>query len=457
MKRKLFGQFRIRIRLNIVFRLNLGRKEEIWGDKKTEGDKRVKTKRAMVFASVLLCTFLSLNPTIQQMVQVPDHGEQTQVAIPRLSGILSHLIEVKEIPEFNSVMATSTKNPEVIQVSYKLFGIFPLKTSEIQVMPNLKLLPGGQSIGVSLQAKGVMVVGQAAVQSEDGKLVYPAKEAGIEVGDVILKVDGQEVYSDQDVANAIHRAGEKQGYSELFMTHKGEPIQKRVTSTYCAETKRFRIGLYVRNEAAGVGTLTFYEPESKKYGALGHVINDADTNQRIDVLNGNVVASTIFAIEKGKRGHPGEKIGSFVNQSKFTGNIEKNCISGIFGSLEGEINNPYFKEPIPVAWESEVKEGPAKIYTVLEGEKIEEYTVQIERIMKNRTDSKNMVVRVTDSKLLEKTGGIIQGMSGSPIVQDGKIVGAITHVFVNDASRGYGVFIQNMLNETGLLEKNQAA
>lgn len=417
----------------------------------------MKTKRIMVFASVLLCTFLSFNPTIQNLTQLPHQAEQNQVSIPQLSKVWSQIIEATEIHESDAVMASKASQPQVIQVSYKLFGLFPLKTSEIQVMPDLKLLPGGQSIGVSLKAKGVMVVGQAPVQGKDGKLVYPAKEAGIEVGDVILKVDGQEVHTDQDVANAIHRAGEKQGFSEILMMHKGETVLKKVSSVYCQETGRYRIGLYVRNEAAGVGTLTFYDPVTKKYGALGHVINDADTNQRIDVLNGNVVASTIYAIEKGKRGHPGEKIGSFVNQSQFTGNIEKNSVSGIFGSLEGEIQNPYFKEPIPVAWESEIKEGPAQIYTVLEGEKIEEYSVQIERIMRNRTDSKNMVVKVTDQRLLDKTGGIIQGMSGSPIVQDGKIIGAVTHVFVNDSSRGYGVFIQNMLNEAGLLQKNEAA
>jgi stage IV sporulation protein B len=429
----------------------------MWGDKKTEGDKRVKTKRIMVFASVLLCTFLSLNPTVRQLGQIPDQRILSQSTIPQLNGALSQLIEAKEVPISDAVMASKTEGPKVVKISYKLFGIIPLKTNEVEIMPNLSLLPGGQSIGVSLQAKGVMVVGQASVQGKDGKLVYPAKEAGIEVGDVILKIDGQDVRSDQDVANAIHRGGEKQGFSEILLTHNGQQFQKRVNTIFCSETGRHRVGLYVRSEAAGVGTLTFYEPVTKKYGALGHVINDADTNQRIEVLNGNLVASTIHAIEKGRRGHPGEKIGSFVNQSKFTGNIEKNSVSGIFGSLEGEITNPYFKEPIPVAWESEVKEGPAKIYTVLEGERIEEYEVQIERIMRNRTDSKNMVIKVTDPQLLDKTGGIIQGMSGSPIVQNGKIIGAITHVFVNDSSRGYGVFIQNMLNEAELLDKKQAA
>lgn len=415
----------------------------------------MKSKRATVFAGVLLCTFLSLNATIQQIGQLSDPANN---GISELNGIWSKVIvaEEKETNIPDAVMVASTGKSS-LQVSYKLFGVIPLKSSTVEQMPELSLLPGGQSIGVSLQTKGVMVVGQAAIPNQEGKNVFPAKEVGIHVGDVILKINGQEVNTDQDVANAIHQAGERQGAAKILFLHKGQQLEKEIKPIFCPETKRFRIGLYVRNEAAGVGTLTFYDPVTKKYGALGHVINDVDTNQMIEVRNGNVVASTIFAIEKGKRGHPGEKIGSFVSQSKFSGNIEKNTISGIFGTIEGEIVNPFYKEPIPVGWEYEIQEGPAKIYTVLEGENIEEYDVEIERIMANRTDSKNMVIKIVDPELIEKTGGIIQGMSGSPIIQNGKIVGAVTHVFVNDATRGYGVFIQNMLRDGGILPEKKAA
>lgn len=415
------------------------------------------TRKTVIFGSFLLCTFLGIQPLIQQLAAIPEFKEQSEISLPQISGILSQVIQTEPVIESNAVMASKTEKTEAIHVSYKLFGIFPLKTSEIEVMPDIKLLPGGQSIGVSLQAKGVMVVGQAAVTGKDGQQNYPAKEAGIEVGDVILKIDSQEVKTDLDVADAINQAGQKQGFSDILCQRNGQYIQKRITTVYCPETNRFRVGLYVRNEAAGVGTLTFYDPQSRKYGALGHVINDADTNRKIEVSNGTVIASSIYAIEKGRRGHPGEKVGSFVSQSLFSGNIEKNSISGIFGSMQGQILNPYFKEAISVAWEAEIKEGPAKIYTVLAGEKIEEFEVQIERIMRNRTDSKNMVIRVVDQRLLDKTGGIIQGMSGSPIIQDGKFVGAVTHVFVNDATRGYGVFIQNMLKDAELLQNKEAA
>ncbi|MEA4902450.1 SpoIVB peptidase [Desulfitobacterium sp.] len=417
----------------------------------------MKTRRTVIFTSLLLCTFLGAQPLFQQLAAIPELKEQSDASISQVSGILSHVVQAEPLLETDAVMASNMETSDVIQVSYKLFGIFPLKTSQIEVMPDIKLLPGGQSIGVSLQAKGVMVVGQAAVTGSDGKQSFPAKEAGIEVGDVILKIENQDVKTDQDVANAIHQAGQKQGYADILCSRNGQYLQKRITTIYCPETHRYRVGLYVRNEAAGVGTLTFYDPQTGKYGALGHVINDADTNQKIEVANGSVIASSIYAIEKGRRGHPGEKVGSFVSQSLFTGNIERNSISGIFGTMQGKVTNPYFNDAVSVAWEAEIKEGPAKIYTVLDGEKIEEFDVQIERVMHNRTDSKNMVIRVVDQRLLDRTGGIIQGMSGSPIIQEGKIVGAVTHVFVNDATRGYGVFIQNMLNETGLIGKTEAA
>jgi len=405
----------------------------------------MRIRRVLIIISLLLCTFLSWNHDYQK-----EH---------EFNGIWSQLVKVeREVPaQTNQSVPASLVGSQKSQIVYKLFGIFPLSSSEVEVMPSLKLLPGGQSIGVTLQTKGVMVVGQAAVIDKSGKKAFPAKEAGIEVGDILLKINNEEVHTDQDVSNAVHLAGEQKGNADVMFKHQNQILEKILKPIFCAETGRYRVGLFVRDEAAGVGTLSFLDPITKRYGALGHVITDADTNQQIEVSNGKIMASTIYAIEKGKRGHPGEKIGSFVPNSPFTGTIEKNTLTGIFGTLNGQATNPYFKEAIPVGWESEVKVGPAKIYTVIQGEKIEEFEIRIERVMHNRTDSKNMIIRVTDPRLLEETGGIIQGMSGSPIVQEGKIVGAVTHVFVNDAERGYGVFIQNMINEVSPLGDKKAA
>jgi stage IV sporulation protein B len=431
------------------------------GRYRVEDDKRVKKRSVLFFVSLLFCTFLSFKPNFQQVVKFPDHYLISNEGI-QLEGVWSKLIKVDKEPlnqviTVSSRMSSNSFGPEKLQVSYKLFGVFPLSSGEVEVMKPMKLIPGGQSIGVTLQTKGVMVVGQAPVIDKTGKKVFPAKEAGIEVGDILLKINNQEVRTDQEVSNAVHLAGEQNGNAKLIYKHQDQILEKIIKPIFCVETGRYRMGLFVRDEAAGVGTLSFLDPVSKQYGALGHVITDADTNQKIEVSQGKIFASTIYAIEKGKRGQPGEKIGSFVTNSAFTGTIEKNTLTGIFGTMSGKVENPYFKEAISVGWEAEVKVGPAKIYTVIQGEKIEEFDVFIDRVMHNRTDSKNMIVRVTDPRLLEVTGGIIQGMSGSPIVQDGKIIGAVTHVFVNDSQRGYGVFIQNMINQSNQLEENKAA
>ncbi|WP_088187266.1 SpoIVB peptidase [Desulfosporosinus sp. FKA] len=409
--------------------------------------------RILVLFSLMFCTFLCLNPEFQQLVEFPEQNLTLNLQTePQFRGFWSKIVkEEKEVVSNPTISVSSggldSKISEKIEVVYKLFGIFPIRSGEIEVMPPMKLIPGGQSIGVSLQTKGVLVVGQAAIEDKNGQKVYPAKEAGIEVGDTLLKINNQEVRTDQDVSDAVNLAGQQNGVAHVLFKHQGQILEKLIKPVFCVETGRYRVGLFVRDEAAGVGTLSFIDPATNQYGALGHVITDADTNQKIEVYNGKIMASTIYSIQKGKRGHPGEKIGSFVTNSPFSGTIEKNTLTGIFGKLRGQIVNPFYKEPIPVGWESEVKVGPAKIYTVIQGEKVEEFSINIDRVMHNRTDSKNMIVRVTDPRLLEATGGIIQGMSGSPIIQNGKIIGAVTHVFVNDAQRGYGVFIQNMINE----------
>ncbi len=427
---------------------------------KAEGGKGMKFRRIFLVFALLLCTVLSVNPFFRQIINLPEYSEKTHLTFIKPSGILAKIISVDLTPKVDLLMsqpvATDVSSKD-FQVSYKLFGIFPFKSSQIEVMPSMKLLPGGQSIGVTLQAKGVMIVGQAPVTAKDGTKIFPAKDAGIETGDTILKINGQDVHTDQDVADIINETGKNQESVILRIKHQDQTLEKSIKTIYCEESKRYRIGLFVRDEAAGVGTLTFIDQISNKYGALGHVINDADTNQRIEVSNGRITSSTIYAIEKGNRGHPGEKLGTFVNGSLFNGNIEKNSSVGIFGKYNGKIPTSFFKDPIYVGWENEIKEGPAKIYTVIHGEQVDEFDVKVERIMHNRTDSKNMVITVTDPKLIEITGGIIQGMSGSPIVQNGKIIGAVTHVFINDSRRGYGVFIQNMLKESGMLEKKEAA
>lgn len=337
-------------------------------------------------------------------------------------------------------------------VDVRLFGLIPFRRLTVDVVPPIKVVPGGHSIGVLLRSRGVIVVGFAAIRGKDGTIHQPGMDAGIELGDALLEIDGQEVTSEEQAARLFEKAGKAGRPSTVTLKRKGRVLTKEVTPVAEKESSRWRVGLYIRDGAAGVGTLTFYEPNSGTFGALGHVITDGGTSQPIDVRDGYIVDAQVTSVQKGRRGLPGEKIGSFRDEDNWLGTIQKNSRFGIFGKLNAPLTNPHFREPIPVAMASQVKEGPAEILTVVEGQKMERFTVEIQRVIPQPTaDGKNMIVKITDQRLLEKTGGIVQGMSGSPILQNGRMVGAVTHVFVNDPTRGYGALIEWMLQEAGVL------
>lgn len=340
-------------------------------------------------------------------------------------------------------------SPGKARMQIRLFGVLPVKNVRVEVLPQTRLVPGGQSVGVLLHSEGVIIVGQSIVEDKDGHRFNPAREAGLAVGDVILKINNQSVTSDDHVARIVDQAGRAGKKIEVLAKRKKRTFKTDVRPIYCRETNRYRIGLYIRDSAAGVGTLSFYNPETGKYAALGHVITDTDTNQPIDVSDGRVVRASIQGIQAGQKGLPGEKIGMFINDQNFSGNIEKNTRFGIYGTLKQGLTNPLYTAPIPVALADQVKTGPAEMMTVLDGEKIEKFQVEIKRIMLQETpDSKGLIIQVIDPRLLKRTGGIIQGMSGSPLIQNGKLIGAVTHVFVNDPTKGYGCLIEWMLMES---------
>ncbi len=341
--------------------------------------------------------------------------------------------------------------PGRVDMQIKLLGLIPLNRMVVNVVPVVRVVPGGHSIGVLLHAQGVMVVGHAVVTDRRGQRHNPALQAGILNGDIILKVNGCRVQSEQQVRNEISRCGETDRPVTLEIKRGQRIFTTQVKPIFCAETRRYRIGLYVRDSAAGVGTLTFYEPGSKKYGALGHVITDIETNRKIELGDGQIVEAMVQGIRPGRRGQPGEKIGLF-NGSGLSGNIEKNTLYGIFGHLHQPLTNPFYRQPVPVALVYQVKKGPAEMLTVLKGNRIGCFSVEILQVMpQNKWEGKGMVIKINDPELLRQTGGIIQGMSGSPIIQEGKFVGAVTHVFVNDPTRGYGVLAEWMLWEANLM------
>lgn len=434
---------------------------------------RERRRKYFGMAIALLIVVLTFTPQFRSVYSVPPHlqilvGEQQvfHIAFPisvsvnpdrdgvfRINGTFIN----KENGNIRLISPASLESVRLgkADLEFRLLGVIPLRKTSIDVLPQLKVVPGGHSIGVVLHSQGVLVVGYSPVESTDGRVHLPAKEANIAIGDVIMAINGQPVQSDSQVAEIINQNGQDDKPIDMLIKRNGQTLNLAIKPLLCGETKRYRIGLFVRDSAAGVGTMTFYDPKSGAYGALGHVITDSDTNQPIDVEQGKIVSASISGIQHGRRGKPGEKIGVFIDEENTLGNIRKNCNFGIFGSLSQPISNRETNgEAIPVASMSQVKVGPAEILTVVDGQNIERFNIEIQKVaIQEMPETKGLVIKITDPRLLERTGGIIQGMSGSPIIQDGKLVGAVTHVFVHDPTRGYGCFIDWMLMEAGVLPK----
>lgn len=329
------------------------------------------------------------------------------------------------------------------KVDLKLFGLFPIKTSDVEQITDSMLIPGGAPFGIKLFTDGVVVIGLNEIDSS-GIMQNPAKSAGIKIGDIIVEMDGEKIYTNEDVANIIIRSnGEK---IKILVNRNSSMFTTSLYPVLDSQDNTFKGGLWVRDSSAGIGTVTFYNPITQVFGGLGHAICDVDTGKILPLMSGDVVGVNINNVYKGNRGTPGELRGNFIS-SKPIGGLSINDETGVYGVMYN--NNIVSGEPIPIALKQEIKEGNATILTTLEGSKPKEYEVKIEKVQLGfQSISKNMVIKITDKSLLDKTGGIVQGMSGSPIIQNGKIVGAVTHVFVNDPTKGYGIFIENMYEKS---------
>ena len=353
--------------------------------------------------------------------------------------------------ERNHPVSLQSKMTGETELQLKLFGKLPVKKVKVQVVPDLKVYPGGQTIGVKIQSDGILVVGHHLVQTEKDNKWSPGEQADLRLGDLIVSMNGQKVDDLNKVAEIVKKSGEAGKAIKLELKRGGKMLQTTIRPALDVNDHTYRLGVYIRNSAAGVGTLTFYAPEQHAYGALGHVITDMDTHTAIVPKSGEVVQSSVSSISKSHNGDPGEKRAHFFKEHMVLGNIEKNTQFGIFGSMNNKPEHGAFKHPIPVAFAEEVKEGPAEILTVVSGQKVESFRIEILHAAKQQAPAtKGLIIRITDPRLLEKTGGIVQGMSGSPIIQNGKLVGAVTHVFVNDPSSGYGCYIEWMLQDAGI-------
>lgn len=361
-----------------------------------------------------------------------------------LGNIAGVTTNIKNNKAYNTIQTSSSLNEistsENVIVEVSLFNTIPLKEVTVNVIPTTTVVPVGSTVGLKLYTDGVLVVGLSEI---DGKKPYA--QTDIEEGDMIISVDENIITCTADLIQTVNKS--KGNEVNIKYVRNGEEHFAEMTPVKTSSNE-YKLGLWVRDAAAGVGTITYYEPSTGSFAALGHGIVDIDTDKLISIANGEIVSANILSVVKGEKGLPGEIRGTISNQQTI-GQVSKNTNLGIYGKIKdvSKLNIDTSNE-LEVALRKEIKTGKAEIICTLENGVRKNYEVEIKKIYQNNnTDNKSMLIEVTDQELIEKTGGIIQGMSGSPIIQNGKFIGAVTHVLVNNPKQGYAVFADMMIKE----------
>ena len=335
---------------------------------------------------------------------------------------------------------------ESLQVDLKIFGLIPFSTVNVEVVDPMYVSVLGNPFGMKIYTEGVLVIETGEVDNGNG-IVEPAKLADIKVGDYIKSVNGTPISCNEDLSEFVLNSG---GNSlKLEVVRNGKTFNTQITPIMSVEGI-YRVGIWVRDSSAGIGTLTFYSPSTNVVCGLGHGICDSDTNSLLSVHSGELVAAQIVSVDKGSAGTPGELKGKFTYHT--IADIALNTDMGVYGNLYGEINTANLTQ---IALRQDVKEGDAQILCTVEGDTPKLYSCTVKKRNSSYTsETQNLVVTVTDSALINATGGIVQGMSGSPILQNGKLVGAVTHVLVDDPTKGYAIFAENMLETAQSVVEN---
>ncbi len=345
--------------------------------------------------------------------------------------------------EDDTAQAASISQTGISQGKYeaklKLFGLLPIKTAQINVIKQQEMIPLGLPFGVKLYTRGVIVVGSSDVVC-GGQKINPAHDAGIREGDVILSYNGVQIRSNEELSEQVQKSGGQK--QEVKVQRNNLEFTASVTPVRDDGDGSYRIGIWVRDSTAGIGTLTFYNKTEKTLAGLGHSISDTDTGLMMPVSSGQVIKAVITGTQVGTVGSPGELLGEFKDNIVY-GSVTENNTTGLFAKCTTEQfdDMPSYE----IALKQEIETGPAQILATVDGESPQAYDIEIEKINNNLENTRNMVIRITDQRLIDKTGGIVQGMSGSPIIQNGKLIGAVTHVLVSNPQKGYAIFIEKML------------
>lgn len=348
---------------------------------------------------------------------------------------------------WGSLTKVDSKDTGISKLKLSAFGGFFKKDIEVSVLPTRKVVVGGDTVGIRLYSKGVLVIGESPVQGMDGIYYEPYKNSSIKKGAKILKINNEKVETILELVETVANI-EDNKKAIVQYEQDGQIHEEEMNPITCFDDGRKKLGLWVRDGAMGVGTLTFYDKQTGKIGALGHGISDMDLKELIDVDEGFLNLANIISVKKGLKNEPGE-IRGMLNERVEIGKITLNNECGIYGEYDKECDLLNNRKEVFVASKNEIETGPATIYCSIDGDGMpKEYNINVVK----KSDligikSKGMIIEVTDEELLQKTGGIIQGMSGSPILQNGKFIGAVTHVYVNDPTRGYAIFAESMLEQ----------
>jgi stage IV sporulation protein B len=344
--------------------------------------------------------------------------------------------------DLNQPFTLESSQTGTYNMDLKLFGLISFKRVSLDVIETIELIPCGNPIGIYVETDGILVLGSGRITGIDGLNYEPTRDK-LKSGDYILEINGEEVDRKDDFIDLIQDCNGKD--INLLVRRNNDKVTLRVSPVKTASGS-YKIGAWIRDNTQGIGTLTFISTDGQ-FGALGHGITDIDTGLLMDVKLGSIYTAEIMSIIKGKEGEPGELIGMIRQSDKYKiGSITNNTYQGIFGNIGYEYDEGLDMEPLKVGLKQEVKKGKAYIRCNVDN-KITDYEINIESVdVSNSNHSKGIVIRITDPRLLELTGGIVQGMSGSPIIQNNKIIGAVTHVFIQDSTKGYGTFIENMVN-----------
>ena len=381
------------------------------------------------------CVLAVLILTIYMQKQLPD----------RYSVVAGEEITFASAYPIRMVQREETQPSDLAGSSYqmdlKLLGTIPVKTVEVNVVDRKLVTVSGAPFGIKMFTDGLMVVGMSDIPTTGGR-VNPAKAAGLEIGDVIKTFNGQKLATNEQLAELMLENGS--GPVRVEVERDGSPFSTSIQPVRSTGDDQYRLGVWVRDSSAGIGTLTYLDQNSGLFTGLGHAVCDVDTGEVMPLSNGEVVPARITGCKRGEAGTPGELKGKFTEELPL-GVLSANTETGVYGLLRSR--TLYLGEEMPLAMKHEVQTGKAYIYTTVEGTQPKRYEIEIEKLSLGEDENgQNMVLHVTDPELLRRTGGIVQGMSGSPIIQNGMLVGSVTHVFVKDPTRGFGAFAENIQN-----------